>query len=43
MLKNKQIIVVLNKLDGVGPLDNRPSTDKLNHLVQKKINLTPDT
>ena len=24
------------KLDGVGPVDNRPSTDKLNHFVQKK-------
>ena len=25
-----------NKLDGVGPVDNRPSTDKLHHFVQKK-------
>ena len=24
------------KLDGVGPVDNRPSTDKLHHSVQKK-------
>ena len=24
------------KLDGVGPIDNRPSTDKLHHFVQKK-------
>ena len=24
------------KLDGVGPVDNRPSTDKLHHFVQKK-------
>ena len=24
------------KLDGVGPVDNRPSTDKLHHIVQKK-------
>ena len=24
------------KLDGVGPVDNRPSTDKLHHLVLKK-------
>ena len=24
------------KLDGVGPVDNRPSTDKLLHFVQKK-------
>ena len=26
----------LLKLDGVGPVDNRPSTDKLHHFVQKK-------
>ena len=25
-----------NELDGVGPVDNRPSTDKLHHTVQKK-------
>ena len=24
------------KLDGVGPVDNRPSTDKLHHIVEKK-------
>ena len=24
------------KLDGVGPVDNRPSSDKLHHFVQKK-------
>ena len=24
-----------NKLDGVGPVDNRPSTDKLHHFVKK--------
>ena len=24
------------KLDGVGPVDNRPSTHKLHHFVQKK-------
>ena len=29
----------LNKLDGVGPVDNRPSTDKLHHFVQKKIKI----
>ena len=28
--------VLQHKLDGVGPVDNRPSTDKLNHFVQKK-------
>ena len=26
------------KLDGVGPVDNKPSTDKLHHFVQKKLN-----
>ena len=26
----------VNKLDGIGPIDNRPSTDKLHHFVQKK-------
>ena len=26
------------KLDGVGPVDNRPSTDKLHHFVKKKNN-----
>ena len=26
--------LVLCKLDGVGPVDNRPSTDKLHHFVQ---------
>ena len=25
-----------NELDGVGPVDNRPSTDKLHHFVRKK-------
>ena len=24
------------KLDGVGPVDNRPSTDQLHHFVEKK-------
>ena len=27
----------LLKLDGVGPVDNRPSPDKLNHFVKKKF------
>ena len=37
-----------HKLDGVGPVDNRPSTDKLHHFVQKKkkrkkkVNVTRD-
>ena len=26
----------VQKLDGVGPVDNRPSTAKLNHIVPKK-------
>ena len=26
----------MKKLDGVGPVDNRPSTDKLHRFVQKK-------
>ena len=26
----------VTKLDGVGPVDNRPSTDKLHHFVKKK-------
>jgi hypothetical protein len=26
----------LLKLDGVGPVENRPSTDTLHHFVQKK-------
>ena len=31
----KKNLVVQIKLDGVGPVDNRPSTDKLHHFVQK--------
>ena len=34
-------ILTYRKLDGEGPIDNRPSTDKLNHFVQKK-NATSD-
>ena len=26
----------IHKLDGVGPVDNRPSTNKLQHFVKKK-------
>ena len=26
----------VEKLDGVGPFDNRPSTDKLQHFVKKE-------
>ena len=28
----------IRKLDGVGPVDNRPSTNKLHHFIQKKKN-----
>ena len=27
------------KLDGVGPVDNRHSTDKLHHFVERKIKI----
>ena len=30
------ISVQVQELDGVGPVDNRPSTDKLHHFVRKK-------
>ena len=40
----------LPKLDGVGPVDNRPSPDKLHHFAKKekkeknkKKKITPDT
>ena len=33
----------LSKLDGVGPVDNRPSTNKLHHFVKQKKKLTCDT
>ena len=29
-------LLYMNKLDGEGPVDNRPSTDKLHHIVKKK-------
>ena len=32
----------IKKLDGVGPVDNRPSTNKLHHLKKKKIHVTLD-
>ena len=35
-------LVLVWKLDGVGLVDNRPSTDKLQHIVKKKI-VTCDT
>ena len=36
---------MVSKLDGVGPVKNRPSPDKLNHFVKKeeKKKMTPDT
>ena len=30
--------IKVKKLDGVGPVYNKPSTDKLHHFVRKKIN-----
>ena len=33
---HKRHVKMQNKLDGVGPVDNRPSTDKLHHFVWKK-------
>ena len=35
-LSNIEYRVVLNKLDGVGPVYNRPSTDKVHNLVKLK-------
>ena len=39
------IFLEVYKLDGVGPVDNRSSTNKLHHFVQKKKNndMTYDT
>ena len=33
---------IKKKLDGIGPVDNKPSTDKLHHFVQKKWHVTRD-
>ena len=30
------MVYMKKKLDGVGPVDNRPSTDKLHHFVRKE-------
>ena len=42
-----QLLCAKWKLDGVGPVYNRPSTDKLHHIFQKKTkktkHLTRDT
>ena len=39
--------LLIDKLDGVGPVDNRPSPNELHHFVEekkkKKKYLTPDT
>ena len=48
LLKRGQCLNVeqnLLKLDGVGPVDNRPSTNKLHHFVKKNKNknVTCDT
>ena len=40
------IFLKVYKLDGIGPVDNRPSTDKLHHFVRrkkKKKKITNDT
>ena len=29
-------IYILRELDGIGPIENRPSTNRLHHFVQKK-------
>ena len=31
-----QTLLNVSKLDGLGPVDNRPSTNKLHHFVKKK-------
>ena len=36
------LVVVTLELDGVGPVDNRPSTDKLHHFVKKNKEITRD-
>jgi hypothetical protein len=36
VVKVKDMYIFPSKLDGVGPLDNRPSTDKLHRFVRKK-------
>ena len=33
--KADSLIYLINELDGVGPVDNRPSTNKFHHFVQK--------
>ena len=38
MKKKKLVYALTKKLDGVGPVDNRPSTDKLPPKLQNIIN-----
>ena len=33
----KVVSLIALKLDGVGPVDNRPSTDELHNFVKKKV------
>ena len=40
-VKSIEQMDIQTKLDGVGPVDNRHSTDKLHHIVKKK-NVTFD-
>ena len=43
VLRDPNETKITNKLDGVGLIDNRPSTDKLHHFVRKtkqKKNIT---
>ena len=37
MWRRRKKIILKNKVDGVGPVDNRPSTDKLHHFVKKIV------
>ena len=34
--QSNKVLKKKEKLDGVGPVDNRPSPDKLHHFVKKK-------
>ena len=43
LLKSDNTIEYFLKLDGVGPVDNRPSTDKLHHFIPKNKNNKCDT
>ena len=35
-LKSEHVLQFTSKLDGVCPVDNRPSTDEINNFVPKK-------